>query len=343
MPDTPEPPYRPSWVDRLIAQIDRLPFPKWIFYVALYVVGSLMQHATMWLDGVIPVGELDRAWLANTVWVALPLGWIHYLGRLARRGLDRFAPVVADRPIEYADARYRMLTMPARPVLIMTAVVGAVLAVGIASDATIQHPASYALGFPVMMLAFGLIPVLVYFTARLLQSVKSIYALVDSVPLLHQRPLFALSNLTMQAGLLWVLVSNANLASAIFLEDASTGSDWAIVGSFSVIATIAAFALFLVPLRGVHHRLEDAKTDLMDENATVIEDTRAKLYRAIAEDRLEDAARIDGVTSGLLRTRDELKAIPTWPWRPGTLRRFSSVVVTPMLLWAIQQVLADRL
>ncbi len=343
MPDTPEPPYRPSWVDRLIAQIDRLPFPKWIFYVGLYVVGSLMQHTTMWLDGELPVGELDRAWLANTVWVALPLGWIHYLGRLARRGLDRFAPVVSDRPREYAEARYRMLTMPARPVLLMTVVTAAALAIGIAFDSTVQHPASYALGFPVMMLAFGLVPVLVYFTVRLLRSVKSIYDLVERVPLLHQRPLFALSNLTMQAGLLWVLVSNANLASAIFLEDTSTGGDWAIVGSFSVIAIIAAFALFLVPLRGIHQRLEDARTELIDENAAVIESTRAKLYRAIADDRLEDATRVDSVMSGLLRARDELRAIPTWPWRPGTLRRFTSVVVTPMALWAIQQVLANRL
>lgn len=343
MPDAPQHPYRPSWVDRLIARIDRLPFPKWIFYLGLYVVGSLMQHATMWIEGVLPVGELDRAWLANTVWVALPLAWIHYLGRLARRGLDRFAPIVADRPREYADARYRMLTMPARPVLIITIVIAAVLALGIASDPTVNHLATYALGFPVMMLAFGLVPVLVYFTFRLLRSVKSIYDLVARVPLLHQRPLFALSNLTMQAGLLWVLVSNANLASAIFLEDTSSASDWAIVVSFSVIATIAAFALFLVPLRGIHHRLEDAKADLMDENAAVIEDTRAKLYRAIADDRLDDAARIDAVTSGLLRTRAELKAIPTWPWLPGTLRRFTSAVLTPMLLWAIQQVLASRL
>lgn len=75
----------------------------------------------------------------------------------------------------------------------------------------------------------------------------------------------------------------------------------------------------------------------------MIEHTRVKMYRSIEEDRLEDAERIDGVMSTLLRSRDELRAISTWPWRHGTLRRFSSVVITPMILWVIQQVLANYL
>ena len=33
-------PYPPSWVDRLMAWIDRLPGPPWLFYLAAFLAGA---------------------------------------------------------------------------------------------------------------------------------------------------------------------------------------------------------------------------------------------------------------------------------------------------------------
>jgi hypothetical protein len=46
-------------VDRLLAWVDRLPGPAWVFYLVVMVGVSLIRHAFRWMDGTIPAGSLD--------------------------------------------------------------------------------------------------------------------------------------------------------------------------------------------------------------------------------------------------------------------------------------------
>lgn len=40
--------YAPSWVDRLLDWIDRLPIPAWAFYLAVYLLAALGLHISNW-------------------------------------------------------------------------------------------------------------------------------------------------------------------------------------------------------------------------------------------------------------------------------------------------------
>lgn len=335
-------PYQPGWVDRFWAFVDRLPFPAWLFYVALYLVGALIMHVGLWIDGEVPAGTLDVESASQAMWFALPFAWMHYLERLAARALPQFDPVVpAAHRDEYETVRYRMLAIPVRTTHLVATLPMLLVAVGTATGPLFSGNGSLTtsvlLGL-VTPMAFGTLPLLLYFNVRMLRLVNAAYGLIDDVPLIDQRPLFSLANLTMQIGLSWVLVVNVNLASTIFLEgDLSSGFDIALVGGFSAVGMVLAFVLFLLPLRGIHTKLSDAKSGLITQNALALDRTRAKLYGALDSNAHDEVERFDRAISSLLRIRDELRTIPTWPWSHGTLRGFSSAVVTPMLLWLAQQ------
>jgi hypothetical protein len=46
---------------------------------------------------------------------------------------------------------------------------------------------------------------------------------------------------------------------------------------------------------------------------------------------------------GLIAERDVLNALPTWPWRPGTLAGFLSATVLPIILFLLQMGLSRLL
>lgn len=340
-------PYKPGWVDRFWDLVDRLPIPAWLFYVGMYVVGAFLMHVALWLDGEVAMGTLDATSASQATWIALPLAWMHYLERLAARALPQFDPVVSTaRRDEYESVRFRMLAIPARTTHLVATLPMAVLAVGTIAAPLFTEGDTHTLGGSVIFagliaLAFGSLPLLLFFNVRLLRLVTAAYRLIDDVPLIDQRPLFSLANLTMQVGLSWVLVVNVNLASTLFVEGGfETAFDVALVAGFSGVGMVLAFALFLLPLRGIHRRLSDAKNGLITENALALDRSRVKLYAALEAGDHQEVEQLDRGVGSLLRIRDELRAIPTWPWRHGTLRGFSSAVITPMVLWGAQQVVS---
>jgi hypothetical protein len=77
------PSYAPSWLNRLVTWIDRLPLPFWVSIAALWVAATLFWHAIAWSGGQVPVGESDRT---SAFWMILgpALLWsAAYMGRVA--------------------------------------------------------------------------------------------------------------------------------------------------------------------------------------------------------------------------------------------------------------------
>jgi hypothetical protein len=336
------PPYAPSWIDRLIDLINRLPFPNWIFYLGLYVLAVVLIHLAVWNDGLADWGHLDAYWILSGVWTVISLIFIHHLERVAGKALDRFSPVVIDKPREFAELRYRMTNMPARPVLTMSLVMG----LGIFSlliwvpdfgYAGAKSPLSIAFAVIPLVFSWSFAPVLLYYGARLLISVRAAYQLVDSIDVYHQQPLYAFSALTYQASLFWLLVINLSLVNALLIQNANTSE--ALV-NFVVAAPMAVVALltFLLPLTGMHRRLTDEKQRLIEEHGVHVSATQRDLYEALTR---RDYATVQSLDQSILvlgRVKEEIHTIPTWPWRPGTLRNFLTAVFVPMALWAMQQV-----
>ena len=336
--------YSPSWLDRLIRWIDRMPIPNWLVYAIGYAGIALLGHIAMWIDRVAPVGSLRPEFLYGAVWSVLPLMFLHHLTVVAGRAADRFAPLLRDRPEELAALRYRMTTMPAWPIALITSGTVALVVVQMAADPSaggyegMSNPASYAITGVVLAFSYSVPPALVFHGIRLLDSVTKAYRLVEEADMFQPRPLYAFSGLTLQASLFWVLL--ANLSFIDLANDVSRGGD--VTRTVVEVAPFLVLALltFLVPLLGIHRRLREQKLVALDENGGHARTAQRGLYAALAQ---RDHAEVEGLDRGLAalyRAREELRKLPTWPWTPGTFRTFLSAVSVPMIVWTLQQLAA---
>jgi hypothetical protein len=333
-------PYRPSWVDRAVDWIDRLPIPNWAFYSLVYLLTVLLVHLLEWNDGVFEWGTFDPSAAIDGMWFVTGLLFIHHLERVAERGLARFAPIVAHKPAEFEALRYRMTNLPARPVFWMSLITGSIVFVMVLTiDGFVfegMHGVlSYVLLSVPVSVAYSLAPVLVYYGIRLLRSVTHAYSLVDEVDVFHQQPLYAFSHLTLQASLFWLVMVNINLLDAAVEGVDATGIAFTFL--FSAPFVVMALLTFVVPLAGIHRRLSQARQSLLGENGRHVAQIQRDFHAALDAGDFEKVDRVDRAAAGLHRMRDEIRGVPTWPWTPGTFRAFLSAVFIPMLVWAAQQ------
>ena len=69
----------------------------------------------------------------------------------------------------------------------------------------------------------------------------------------------------------------------------------------------------------------------------------AELYRLIDDGDLPAADRLNGTLAALERGRIAIERIPTWPWRPETLRGMIGALVLPVLIFLVQRLLGRLL
>jgi hypothetical protein len=83
--------------------------------------------------------------------------------------------------------------------------------------------------------------------------------------------------------------------------------------------------------------------DTLLENARRWEAVMAELYRLIDDGDLPAADRLNGTLAALERGRTAIERIPTWPWRPETLRGMVGALVLPVLIFLVQRLLGRLL
>ena len=327
-------------MDRLILWIERIPVPIPVFYGGLYLLGALLIHLAMWIDGAAPWGGIRVPSMLDGVWLILGLGVAHMLSNASRRAVERFAPVLEDNQQALRHLRDRVRSMPARPVFWVSFTFGILVAVVLLSTsefmyAGMSHPLSYAIALLIGPISYAFAPVMIYFSARTLNTVRYAFRSAEGVSLFDQEPLYAFAGVTFRASLLWLIIGNLN-----FLSQASESSDSTIASidlGLALMAIAVAIVTFIGPLVGIHRRLGLKKQAALAENGKHLEALGARLYRAIDVGDVEAITISERTAASLHRLRDEIRVLPTWPWAPGTLRTFLTAVILPMLLWGAQQ------
>ncbi len=336
-------PYAPSWVDRLTAWIENLPFPIWTFYYFLYLFALLSLQAADWLNGVAPWGTFSFVAFYNAIWLPMALLVIHNTDRLAAHAMSRFAPLARNHQAEVEDIRYRITTMPARPVFLISIIGMSALTIGAIQDPTFViftmpegqiHPLAYILAGFFGVVSYGNALIMIYHAIRQLNLVTKAYKLVDDVNLFHQQPLYAFSGLTMRTAL--YLVAQVYITYAGEAIYSASAAEDAVNLALSVVIIPMSIAIVLLPLWGIHQRLDEAKAAVLEENSMQIESTRTDLYQAIDKKSYVDVQGLDSAMNSLYKERDLLKTIPTWPWATGAFRNFLSAILLPMVLWVLQ-------
>ena len=328
----------PSWIDRLIDAVDRLPASGWYVYPFVLAVEVVILQAITWLDGSVAWGRFMPIEVLIAFWTVLPIAVVHYLDRSARRMLLQLRPSLTLDENGFDTITTQFTTMPSRPVLVAHAVgVVSFWLLLLASPFLLDRARSSALhtiaAFFLVSVNFALLGALIYHTVRQLWLVTQLYDLVEAIDLSQLAPLYAPSVLTARTAVVWILA--LYLSVALFSDLLSSRLAVAVVVGMGLAAALT----FLVPLLQVHHRIAEAKERDLSELDLRIDQTIGELKRRSDTLDLHEMDGLNKLVLGLIAGRDHIDKVPTWPWSPGTPTAVLSALILPVVLWLIQTLL----
>jgi len=334
-------PYAPSWVDYVIAGIQRLPGPSWLYYLGLWLLLFLLANAVKWADGSQPLGTIEPLWALRVVQGVYFLALMHYLKGVAGRALQTFRPALGVSEDEYARLHYQLTTLPAWPALLVS---GLGLAIAIWFVLSEPAPTDYvtsplAAAFDGVSLALVLAPLgaMLHHTVHQIRTVSRIHAAATRIDLFQPDPLHAFSGLAARTVGGYILIMDPTILYLLgFMPEEM--SDPRTLGVLAFMTLLLAVSFFL-PLLGMHQRMEEEKTRLQTEANRRLEATIAELHRRIDAGDTASFTELQRGMTALEIEREALAGIPTWPWQPGTLRLVISALLFPVVVWSIQRVL----
>jgi hypothetical protein len=104
-----------------------------------------------------------------------------------------------------------------------------------------------------------------------------------------------------------------------------------------------ALACIVLPLRGIHRRLDAAKAELVDQTNSAMKKASAELYARVDRGEWSQTAGLDDTVSSLGRVREVVAQLPTWPWTAGLFRGFLTAILLPIVIWFLTRVLGNVL
>ena len=341
--------YPPSWADRLLDWIDRLPGPAWVAYTLLGVLLVAGFTVVQWAFDSYPAGTLHPMHVLLSGGIAYSLALIHYLDRYAGHAFSRFRPAL-DAPPGYEDLlRYQLTTMPARATWIATfagAGMGMLTSFLIPYEQRLQaygfadNALSAVLYNAVYIVFWAVTGVLIYHIFHQLRLVDVIFKRHAYINLYQRRPLYGMAWISAYSGIfagLWAILGSAVASSALpFLDPTSALLQG--LASYALLPLIPV--IFITPLWGVHRLLEAEKDRLLDINAASMEGVYRDLYQQHGNWNLDDVERQKHLLDMLDMEARMIQKIPTWPWQPEVPRTVIATILIPIGIWLIQQVLS---
>lgn len=335
-------PYPPSFLDRFMTFIRRLPGPHGPTYLLLFILQSTLVHVVAWATGWRPAFTFIPIALVFPLWLWAPLAIMTYLNSVSREALAGFSPLLDLEQGKLKRLEHEFTVMPARPVILsglFWLVIYALLTV-VTFEA---FYVAYGLGtlLSAVFIAEGLVSFLTgsaiyYHSLRQLRLVNLTVRMAAHFDLFRLDPVYAFSRLTSRIGVSWMVMLSLTLL--LFPIQLAKGPILAVL-ALQVVLAIAAFVL---PLWFVNRRLVAEKRRLQAEHNRRVESTLRRLHRCLDGEDLGEAEQLDHAMTALDAERDVLAGIPTWPWRTATLTGFLSAIVLPIALFLIQ-FLVERL
>jgi hypothetical protein len=338
-----EQPYKPSWVDRLTAFIDRLSAPAWLVYlvvaiplIAVYVAVQAWQGAYR-----------EEGFFAWHIFVAVqPLYgvmMIHYLDRVALKAQSRFRSTMKGGENESTEALFRLTTLPARQT-VLAGLLGMLLMVIqlLSYDAEIlaafQSVAPTSISMAVnnvyLVVAWVGYGTWVYHTFHQLKIIDWLYTSRAVIDPFHPQPLYALSGIASRTALV-VLLSMYGWYLSTTSGPANLPYELPAILAMSFGACVSLLA-FIWPLWGAHQLLVDAKNQALEANATNYRAAAEELHRKVTARELDEIDVWNKAIAALDMERRHLDRLATWPWTPGDFRNLLVALIIPILIWIIQ-------
>ena len=333
-------PYAPSWLNRLLDWIDRLPGPAWLAYGVVAVLSSVAGHFALWNAGLLPLWQFDPVQVFWGVYLPAQLWIIRHLDGVARSAFDAFRPAVDLDDETAARLRYELTVPPARPAGVIAVLVLPVTLLYYALDPVGSQvegygPASLAVRATAEWFVGAVLFVFIYHTVRQLRLVSRLHAATTRIDLFQPRPLYAFSRLTSRTGMaLLILIASGLMANPPNLDSATFWTIWA---PWAIGVPLFAVGVFVLPLLGMHQRLASEKEQIQTDADNRLRTIMGELTTAVDARDLSRAEGMQKLLASHLSQRDVLARLPTWPWSGGTLRGFATTLLLPVIVFLIQR------
>lgn len=343
--------YPPSWVDRLVDWIDRLPGPPWAAYVVMSLLLIIGYAAIQWASGAYPIGTFHRIHVFLGIGIPFTLALLHYLDRYTDAAFTRFRPALDAPPGYERLLRFQLTTMPVRPVWVAT-----LAGIGMGSMGfLIPYPQRLlAYGFAdnlpsavlynVLYIVFWIVTAaFIYHTFHQLRLINVIFRRYTRINLFQRRPMYGLawiSAYTAIFGGLWTISAVALVATtAPFLDQTSVMLQF--ISSYALLPLIPI--TFITPLWGVHRLLVAEKERMLDENMASVEGALQDLRQHLVARDLDECKRVNDLMGSLELEARVIRQIPTWPWQPEAPRTVIATILIPIGIWLVQRLLDPAL
>lgn len=338
-----EAPYPPSWIDRFVNWIDRLPGPAWLFFLLALLGTALLINLFFWIDGSTLPGSFDPV---NTSFAFFVVYWpmlYRHLTRVGAQALRSFRPLLDLDDSEIVAIGYQLTTLPRGLGWLAT-----LLAYTVAIMTILGDPAPYGDIVPRTALPYvGDIVITGFMVStffgltirsiRQLRMVGKLHEQASNINLLQLGPAHSFSALTARTGAGIVLV----LILGYLSDPLDVGSALDVL--LYVATTGLAIAVFVLPIVGIQDRIEEEKDRVLKDASDMLQMTIDRLHRKVRMDDYEGVARMDAAIASLTRERELIERISTWPWDPRTIRGFASALVLPIFLWLVTRLLESVL
>jgi hypothetical protein len=333
--------YSPSWVNHLATWVDRLPGSSGHYYLGLWLVLVSALLASLWIEGVYPVGTIFPAQIFIPAMISLFLAAIPFLDDRAGAALATLHPALEATEDEYALLRHRLTTLPSWPTLLASLVtVAFILLLGLISgqrDASIEaladSPTAANLLFATYWIGWWVMGAFVYHTIHQLRAINHIYTKHTRVSLYATSPLYAFSGVTAPTAAIlavatygWTALNPGNLSDPISIV-------------VICLITILALGAFAWPLLGTRRLMASQKMQKLDQVSLRLEAVFAELHQRLDDGEVDDVDDLTNAIALLETERETLNVVSTWPWQPETARWLVTALVLPLLLWIFQYIL----
>ncbi|MGA9534114.1 MAG: hypothetical protein WBR18_15460 [Anaerolineales bacterium] len=334
----PELPYSSSWIDGLIRWISGLPGPSWVFYLLSTLALGLLITVVLWVDGSVPFGSYGSMQGIFPPFVFYFLALYHYLTRVGSRALRTFRPFLDVDESELVRIDYELATLPRGlgwiGIVIALATLPPYFSGGQAfGDRNPNTALPYVVAIAATTFFGATIFCLIFRSFRQLRMVHRLHAAATNINLLKLEPAHAFSGLTARTGGGLILL----MILGYIYDPAAFYGAYNLAG-YATIA-LPAVVTFFVPVMGMRDRLKEEKSRALGEASDLLEMTSDALEKKIRDQDYDDLQGMETAIRALIRRRELLDGISTWPWDTGTIRGFASTLLLPILLWLITRLL----
>lgn len=342
--------FNPSWFDRFIQAMGRLPGPYWLAFVLLGVLIAGLGIIIKAVDpsqtqvGLIPIEILV---IFQTIFV---ITLMTYLNQNAAKALQTFRAAYRGSEELYSKLGLHITSMPARSINRLTIVFFIIFSLiifllvkyivpmvergqlSLASYTFSLTPFGfYAIGMGTLLWLVNTI--FIYNTIHQLKIINCIYTQHAEIDLFRQQELYAFSRVLAARSIgfvltapLWLLVDRGIVTLGV-----------------NIVFSIIALIIFIVPLVGVHRLLQAQKEALLKQSAQSKGLMIHQLFAHLKNGETKEAARLKDSLSSVVLAHEQISKASTWPWQTNTLRQIAGAITLPIVIWMIQFFLSQLL